>query len=346
MKTQLTHSRLKQNLVLGAATLGFAWASRTIYRELHRYDLAAKTVLITGGSRGLGLVLARQFAAKGARLILCARDEQELELAHAELTEQGADVSIYPCDVGIAGQVRSMIKQIYKANDVIDVVVNNAGMIQTGPMEAMTYQDYDQTMHVHFYGPLAVIEAVLPQMRKRREGHILNISSIGGRFALPHMLPYSASKFALVGYTLGLRGELAKDGIQVTAVCPGVMRTGSPRKALFKGNYEAEYAWFKIGDSIPGLSISAEYAARQFIKACEYNDGFVVLGNQYKVIEKFSAIFPGLMADAMGFVNQHMPAHISENTESREGANCESFWTESWLTTLTDQAAQRNNEMS
>src|SRR5204863_5194639 len=115
--------------------------------------------------------------------------------------------------------------------------------------------------------PLFTTLSVLPAMRRQGEGRIVNISSIGGKIAVPHLLPYDASKFALTGFSEGLRAELLKDGIYVTTVCPGLMRTGSPRNADFKGQHEAEYAWFSIGDSLPGMSMSAEAAAERIVTA-------------------------------------------------------------------------------
>ena len=97
-------------------------------------------------------------------------------------------------------------------------------------------------------------------MRERGGGRIVNITSIGGKLGIPHLLPYSASKFAAMGFSQGLRAEVAQDGIAVTTAIPGLMRTGSPRNAIFRGKHRAEYAWFSIADSLPGLSVSADEA--------------------------------------------------------------------------------------
>src|SRR5438270_7691587 len=104
-------------------------------------------------------------------------------------------------------------------------------------------------------------------MRRRREGRIVNISSIGGKLSMPHLVPYGASKFALTGLSEGMRVELRKDGVFVTTVCPGLMRTGSPVNADFKGKHREEYSWFSISDSLPLLTMSAERAAGQIIGA-------------------------------------------------------------------------------
>src|SRR5947208_13760729 len=134
-------------------------------------------------------------------------------------------------------------------------------------------------------------------MRAHREGRIVNISSIGGRVSIPHLVPYSASKFALVGLSDGLRAELAKDNVIVTTVCPGLMRTGSPRNATFKGRHRAEYAWFAISDSLPVTSMDAGRAARQIVEACRYGEAEVVLSLQAKLAGKFHALFTGRTTD-------------------------------------------------
>src|SRR5205085_11782954 len=135
----------------------------------------------------------------------------------------------------------------------------------------------EEVMKVHFWAPLHTTLAALPEMRQRRDGRIVNISSIGGKVSVPHLLPYSASKFALTGWSEGLRSELLKDGIYVTTVCPGLMRTGSPRNALFKGKNEAEYAWFSISDALPIVSMSAKRAAQQIVDAAARGAAEVVL---------------------------------------------------------------------
>ena len=109
-------------------------------------------------------------------------------------------------------------------------------------------------------------------MRRRGFGRIVNITSIGGRVAVPHLAPYSASKFALTGLSDAVRAELAPYGIRVTTVSPGLMRTGSPVNAQVKGQHEAEYAWFAIADSLPGFSIVGRARRRQILSACRYGD--------------------------------------------------------------------------
>jgi short-subunit dehydrogenase len=226
----------------------------------------------------------------------------------------------------------------------VQVLINNAGSIQVGPVDVMTLEDYEHALRIHFWAPLYTTLAVLPEMRRRREGRIVNITSIGGKIAVPHLLPYGASKFALVGLSEGLRAELLQDGVYVTTVCPGLMRTGSPPNADFKGKHRAEYAWFSISDSLPLLSMSAERAARQIVTACKHGSAEVWLGLPTKLAVAFHGLFPGLTADILGWVNRLLPGPGGIGIQSAKGKNSGSAAAPSVLTTLTEQAARRNNE--
>jgi NAD(P)-dependent dehydrogenase (short-subunit alcohol dehydrogenase family) len=309
-----------------------------------RYDFKNKTVLITGGSRGLGLVMAREFAREGARLAICARDEQELEQARIDLERFGVDVMTVPCDVTDRQSVAEMVAAVNGRLGAIDVLVNNAGVIQVGPIEVMTAEDFEQAMQAHFWGPLNTIMAVLPFMRKKKAGRIVNISSIGGKVSVPHLVPYSASKFALVGLSKGLRAELMKDGILVTTICPGLMRTGSPRNADFKGKHTFEYAWFSISDALPLLTVSAENAARQIVDACKQGRAELVISIPAKIAVKLDALLPELTSQMLAITNRFLPSPGGVGTERRKGRDSKSAWSPSWLTTLNEEAALRNNE--
>jgi len=262
-----------------AAGLGSVVAARAIRRR-NRMDFKDRAVVITGGSSGLGLVLARELAEEGARLALLARDRGDLERAEKHIASRGAQVLAVPCDVRDRRQAQGAITRVAEHYGRIDVLVNNAGVIQVGPVEHMSIKDFEDAMAVHMWGPLYTMLAAVPTMRRQGGGRIVNIASIGGKIAVPHLLPYAASKFALVGLSDGMRAELAKDGIHVTTVCPGLMRTGSPVNAQFKGRHRDEFTWFVLGDSLPLASIDARRAARQIIKACRYGDPHLTITTQ------------------------------------------------------------------
>jgi len=335
----------RNDLIKIAALAGGAVLLKSAIGYLREYDLQDKTVLITGGSRGLGLVMAREFARHGSRLALCARDEEDLERARMDLEKFGAEVMVVPCDVRNKQEVNAMVAAVNARFGNVDVLVNNAGVIQVGPLEVMTEEDFEQAMQAHFWAPLNTIMAVLPSMRQRKAGRIVNITSIGGKVAVPHLVPYSASKFALVGLSKGLRAELMKDGISVTTICPGLMRTGSPRNADFKGQHRFEYAWFSISDALPLLTVSAENAARQIVRACKRGQAELVISIPAKIAVLFDALFPEAMYQLLGVVNQLLPAPGGIGTQTAKGKESTSSWSPSWLTTLNEEAAVRNNEV-
>jgi NAD(P)-dependent dehydrogenase (short-subunit alcohol dehydrogenase family) len=312
------------------------------------YDFEGKSVVITGGSRGLGLIMARELAEEGAKLTLIARDEAELERAAADVRtgQPFADVLVAPADVRRRYEAERAIARVIDRFGRVDVLINNAGIIQVGPLDHMKLADYEDAMNTHFWGPLYMVLAALPHMRRRGEGRIVNISSIGGKIAVPHLVPYSASKFALTGLSDGLRAELARDGIVVTTVCPGLMRTGSPVNAMFKGKRPQEYAWFAISDSLPLASINATRAARQIINACRYGDAELIITVQAKLAILARALAPELFADAMALMNRLLPGPAPhDGDEARRGKESESEWAPSTLTAPTYKAAEENNEL-
>jgi len=334
-----------QKVILGtAAGLGAVAAVRALQGS-ERYDFRGKSALITGGSRGLGLVLARELADEGARLTIVARDREELDRARAALEGRGAEVLAFPCDVRRQAEAQAAIDRAIARYGAIDVLINNAGVIQAGPIEHMQIADFEDALATHTWGPLYTMLAAMPQMRRQGGGRIVNISSIGGKVAMPHLLPYVTSKFALVGLSDGMRAELAKDDIKVTTVCPGLMRTGSHVNALFKGRHAQEFTWFSVLDSLPISSIDARRAARQIVEACRRGDPELVISIQARAIAFFTAAFPRLSAQALKIMGRLLPnpADQPEGDQAREGWDSQSTLAPSLLTRLSDRAAEENN---
>jgi short-subunit dehydrogenase len=158
------------------------------------------------------------------------------------------------------------------------------------------------------------------------------------------LLPYCASKFALVGLSEGLRAELVRDGIHVTTVCPGLMRTGSPQNAQFKGQHRNEYAWFSISDSLPFLSMDAQRAARQIVAACKRGSAEVILSLPAQLAVTFNGLFPGLTANILATANQLLPAAGGIGSARATGKESTSTLSSSVLTTLGERAAQNFNQ--
>jgi short-subunit dehydrogenase len=338
-------SKNKKSWWLAAFGVGAVAAYTALRKSRPRFDFQNRVVLITGGSRGLGLILARQLAGRGARIAICARNEEELLRAKEDLQTRGAAVFQTICDVRNQSEVRRMIEEVRNHYGQIDVLINNAGVIQVGPLENQTQEDFEKAMAIHFWGAYYTMNAVLPEMKQRGEGRIVNISSIGGKMSVPHLAPYCASKFALVGLSNAMRVELVKDNIYVTTVCPGLMRTGSHINAVFKGQNEKEFAWFSIGNSLPVSSISAERAAEQIIEAAERGDAELIISIQAKIAAKINNLFPELTADLSGLVNQILPEAGGIGANHALGKDSQSFVSPSFLTALVDKESYRNNEL-
>ena len=339
-----------RNFAVGlAAGFGAALVATRLSRARLAISFENRVVVITGGSRGLGLVMARMLVDEGARVVLLARDLGELERARQELEGRGrGEVATLRCDVRRRADVRAVIDTVLDRWRAVDVLINNAGVIQVGPLEHMDHEDFENAMATHFWGPLHLILEVTPVMRHRRFGRIVNISSIGGKIALPHMAPYCASKFALTGLSDAIRAELDPYGIRVTTVAPGLMRTGSPLNAQFKGQHEAEYAWFKVASSLPVLTIAAERAARRILDACRYGDPALTITPQASAAAAANAIAPASVARAMMLVTRLLPggSGLDGNTAKRGlQSEAKSKWTPSVVTTLADHAALANNEI-
>jgi short-subunit dehydrogenase len=312
--------------------VGIGLAGWALWRKLGMKpaDVKDQVVLITGSSRGLGFAMAQEFAKQGARLVICARDERELKIAEERLHAFGTEVLAVRCDVAVHDEVVSMIRQANDRFGRIDILVNNAGIISVGPLESQTLTDFQEAMDVMFWGVVYPTLAVLPQMMRRRGGHLL---------------PYDCAKFAAVGFSEGLRAEALKDGVKVTTVCPGLMRTGSHLNAEFKGDHRAEYTWFSLGATSPLTAMDAHRAARNIVNAIRRGRAEIILTPQAKLLALFHGVFPGLTSDILGQSNRLMPtAVMGEGQERRKGNESETAVTRSFATELGRRAAAALNQ--
>jgi NAD(P)-dependent dehydrogenase (short-subunit alcohol dehydrogenase family) len=307
--------RLGQKLILGAAAgAGVVWAGKQLLRAHRRIELADRVVVITGSSTGHGLVAARLAARKGARLVLAAREAETLNAARDELArDTDAEILAVPTDVSDPSQCDHLIKTTLTRLGPIDVLVNNAGIINVGPVETQTLDDFRTVLATNFWGAVHCTLAVLPAMRARGFGRIANIISVGGLMPVPHLAAYTASKYALAGFTKALRLELARDGVLMTGVYPPTMRTGGHTHAWFKGNHVAEYAWFGAGDSIPLLSVSAETVAAALWQAVCDGDAEARVGWQ-NWLAPLESLMPNVAAEALALLNRAIPRAAEDHT--------------------------------
>ncbi len=292
---------------------GLTLASYVVWRNNRIISsFKGKVVLITGGSSGLGLALARRFCAQGARVAILARDPAGLAQAKSQLEEQGGQVETLSCNLLDRNQTDAAIRQVVDHFGGLDVLVNNAGTIEVGPLEHMQRDDFERAMSLHFWAPFNLTIQAIPYFRKRGGGSIVNIASIGGKIAPPHLAPYCASKFALVGLSDAFRAELDQENIRVTTVTPGLMRTGSHVNARFKGDRRAEYKWFSTGATLPVISISAERAAEQIVSACRRGLPSLTIPFAARLMLMGDSIFPNISATIMKILKSRSSfPHIS-----------------------------------
>ncbi|WPL48848.1 SDR family NAD(P)-dependent oxidoreductase [Sphingobacterium bambusae] len=330
--------KLAKIALLAAVSGAMIGMQRSKRRKL---SVEGKVVLITGGSRGLGFALAQELATRGALLALCGRSDEHLQLAKQALIERGAEVFVYPADVTDPQQVDILVQQVVGHYGRVDVLVNNAGAMLVGPHAAMDSEDYKKIMDNNCWSSLYCIQAVLPHFTAQSAGQVVNIASIGGKIAVPHMLPYSVSKFALLGLSQGLTAELAPAGIDVLTVVPSLMRTGSPLNIGVKGSHKLEYAWFKIADSLPFVSQSAARAASAIADGMESGKKEIVLTLTAKVAGALQGLCPSILSRALSLINRLLP--VSSDTSEKKGYQSESILSRSALAASTDRAAQVYN---
>ena len=337
--------RTNKLLIGGVVGFGVLTALTALLKSGRQFELENKTVLITGGSRGLGLVLARRFAEEKCRIAICARNAEELERARIDLETRGAEVFAEVCDVRNQTEVERFVEAATAHFGSVDILINNAGVIQVGALENQTQKDFEDALAVHFWGAFYAMQAVIPQMKRRSAGRIVNISSIGGKMAVPHLAPYCASKFALVGLSDAMRGELRQHNIYVTTVCPGLMRTGSHINAFFKGQNEKEFAWFSLGNASPLSSVSAESAANQIVKAVVNGDAELIISPQAKIAAAANNLFPEATTEIAALINQLLPEPGGIGERKAAGLESTSKISPSLLTANLDRASYENNEL-
>lgn len=294
-----------------AGAIGLSLAAMFAVRRMrcarNTASLRGKVVLITGGSRGLGLALAREFGRYGGEIAMCARDPEELEKASQLLGAEQITVTSFVVDLTEHEKLAPFIQTVIERLGRVDILINNAGLIRVGPLESTSLDDYEDAMNLMFWAPIILSRAVLPHMQTRGSGSIINITSIGGRVSIPHLVPYSCAKFALVGFSTGISAELKRSGIHVLTVVPGLMRTGSYLNAKFAGAAKNEFAWFGILGNLPGFSVGADYAASQIRRAFLKRQYNLTISLPAKLLVAFETLLPNLTRQIMAVTNHLLP---------------------------------------
>ncbi len=188
-------------------------------------DFKNKTVLITGTSSGIGKQTAIEFAKLGANIVLVARRKEKLDELANELEKFNVTTFVCQCDVSSKEQVKKMSKTVLEKFDSIDVLVNNAGFAIYGSVKDLSIDEIESQMETNYFGMMYCIKNFLPSMLDKKSGHIVNVASVAASFGLPGIASYCASKFAMLGFSEGLKHELHGTGVGVTVVSPIMVRT-------------------------------------------------------------------------------------------------------------------------
>ncbi|KRD82481.1 oxidoreductase [Bacillus sp. Root147] len=188
-------------------------------------NIQDKVVIITGASSGIGEATAKELASKGAKLVLAARREDRLKKLQEEIQKNGGQAIYKVTDVASHEQMEELAEYVLTEFGKIDVMVNNAGVMPLSPVYQKKINEWDSMIDINIKGVLYGIAAVLPSMRERKEGHIINVSSIAGHLVFHASAVYSGTKFAVRAITEGLRKEEAPNNIRTTIISPGTIST-------------------------------------------------------------------------------------------------------------------------
>jgi len=188
-------------------------------------DFKNKVVLITGASSGIGKQTAIEFAKLGSNIILVARRKNKLEQVENELKKFNVNTLVCTCDVSKKDQVEKMSKIVLEKFNSIDILVNNAGFAIYGSVYDLSINDIESQMETNYFGMIYCTKNFLPLMLEKKSGHIVNVASVAASFGLPGIASYCASKFAMLGFSEGLKHELSGTGVGITVVSPIMVKT-------------------------------------------------------------------------------------------------------------------------
>ena len=219
-------------------------------------DFKNKVILITGASSGIGKETAIKFAKLGANIILVARKKDKLEQVANELKKFNVIILVYQCDISKKDQVKEMSKTVLEKFESVDILVNNAGFAIYGAVSDLTIDEIESQIETNYFGMIYCIKNFLPSMLKKKSGHIVNVESVAASFGLPGIVSYCASKFAMLGFSEGLKHEPKNTGVGITVVSPIMVRTN-----FF------EHPSFENMPKFSPTSLSTETVAKAILKA-------------------------------------------------------------------------------
>ncbi|MGW6061863.1 SDR family NAD(P)-dependent oxidoreductase [Streptomyces sp. NPDC055189] len=315
--------------------------------------LSGQSAVVTGGSRGLGLLLADRLAARGATVTIAARDAGELASAQQKLLHRhpGTAVHTAVCDVRDQEAVHALFRAAHDTCGGPDLVIANAGIIQVAPVEAIGAKEFRDAIDTMYMGAVHTCLEALPYLKESEHGGRLGvISSVGGLMGVPHLLPYAGAKAAAGVLAEGLHAEAAAGGVSVTAVYPGLMRTGSHLQAEFGGSRSKEFGWFSAAAGAPLVSMNAQRAAERIVKAVAGRRTRLVLTPLARAADLAHGVAPALTTRLNGVVARLLPQAPPGRPRRRRGAEVDppdgavSGRFQSWGSALNERSADAYNQ--
>ncbi len=261
-------------------------------------DLLGKWCVVTGAASGIGKATAEALQAEGARLVLCDIRKEAVDHLAADL-RAGGDVLSYCVDVGLLPQMERFRDWLFEQVGVVDVLVNSAGILKTGGYEDSSFDDWHQVMDVNFWGALHATKLLVPQMVERGSGSVVNIASASGVVGFSKLTAYSTSKFALVGFSEALRAELVGTGVNVSTICPGLVRTPIARNSSLPVEEVRT-----IEDLLERKGIAPEKVAQATLDAIVKGTPVTHVGTDAKLLSAASRLFPSRASQWLAAVSE------------------------------------------
>jgi NAD(P)-dependent dehydrogenase (short-subunit alcohol dehydrogenase family) len=244
--------------------------------------------LVTGAARGIGRATAELLVNRGVRLVLCDVEHDPLEeLGHTLRARQGT-VLTYRVDVGDREAMRAFAEWTLERVDAIDLLVNNAGVLELGGIEDTPWSAWEHVIRVNLWGVIHGCRYFVPAMRKQGRGRVVNVASCAGEVGVSSLLAYTTTKFGVVGFSQAMRAELAKEGVGVSVVCPGLVSTNIVDQDRFEGELRS-----KLRGLLQRHGLPPEKVARAIVDAAEHNRAVVPVGAQAHAIHWAGRVFPG-----------------------------------------------------
>jgi short-subunit dehydrogenase len=254
--------------------------------------LQGKRALVTGAASGIGRSIALELARRGTNLLLADRDQAGMARTAIEVRGLGVSVDLFHYDAEDPQQVVALAGFAKSLAGGVDILVNNAGVTYRGSTDRMTAEHWERMLQINLHAPILLTHELLPHLLAKREVHLLNVCSVLGLVGMPKVCAYNTAKFGLVGFTESLRSEYGVQGVGVTALCPGLVRTNLFTSSMSNGHEKQKTPprW---------TTTTPEKVARAAVRAIRRNRARVVMEPLARVMFTFKRFLPGVMDIAM-----------------------------------------------